>query len=409
VAFINQPTKSTTTIRKFMTEKKQLISPAVDHIQGPHSLPEDEISLMDLLETLLRKRVHVIMVVFIFTLSSIFYAQSITPTYRATIGFLPPSNISLTTYFDLKTYLYTLKTVPKNAYGKPKEEETQREKQQFLFLHFLNTIRSQQFQEKVVIAGNFLQRLAENEPDANMKKVRLDEISQFIRINLVGTLDKTSIFNTTTYLEITGTKPEVMSGFLNSLGDAAIKETAKNIKESLQQEIDFQTNLYSAKLELLDSQIKADRLKKVHYLSEHLEIAKNLGILENNLGAMPFSPLSTSFSEDQWPLWYIYGQRALEQKIAMINSPSYLDQDMPKARELTLKIKALSKIDLSKKNFKPAIISQPSVVSDELISQDKVKIIVIGAAIGLIAGIVLAFLSNVLDHMRARSKSVTLE
>jgi chain length determinant protein (polysaccharide antigen chain regulator) len=384
-----------------MTDKEQLRSYTADHIQGPHSPPEDELRLIDLLETLFRKRVLVIMVVSIFTLTSIFYAQSITPSYRATIGFLPPSNISLTTYFNV---FKALSIEPKNL-----SREIQEEKRKLLFLDFSNTFLSHHFQKKVFIEGNFLKRFAGNEPDANIKKADLDQFSQFIRINRVGNFDESSLLNTTTYFEMTGTKPEVMSSFLNSLAYAAIKETTINIKESLEQKINSQANLYSTKLELLRFQSKENSLKQVRYLSEQLEIAKNLGVLENNLtGSItntPFWVFTSKYDMPFMPLWYLYGQRALEQKLAVIKSRPHLDQGIEGTHELIFKIKNLSQIDMSQNFSKPIIINDLSIAPTNF---SIIAIITTGAVLGLIAGIVLAFLSIALDPIRARSKSVTL-
>lgn len=114
------------------------------------------------------------------------------------------------------------------------------------------------------------------------------------------------------------------------------------------------------------------------------------------------------FSEDLLPLWHLYGQRALEQKLALIKSPPYLERDINGAGELTFKIKALSKINLSQTFLKPAIIIQLSVTPTKQTLTRKIKIIANGAVLGLIAGIVLAFLSNTLDLLRASLKSVTL-
>ena len=71
-----------------MSEKRPQSTVQPEQIQGFNSPAEDELDLIDLLKFLARKKVFILAVTSIFTLFSIFYAQSITPIYRATFGFL---------------------------------------------------------------------------------------------------------------------------------------------------------------------------------------------------------------------------------------------------------------------------------------------------------------------------------
>ena len=71
-----------------MTEEKRQSTAQPEQIQGFNSPAEDELDLIDLLSFLARKKVFILAVTSVFTLFSIFYAQSITPVYRATVGLL---------------------------------------------------------------------------------------------------------------------------------------------------------------------------------------------------------------------------------------------------------------------------------------------------------------------------------
>ena len=79
-----------------MTEKEQQSTIQPEQTQSLHTPAEDEISLTDLLEVLVRKKVLILAITSFSTLIAIFYAQSIPPTYRATIAFLEPQEIFLT-------------------------------------------------------------------------------------------------------------------------------------------------------------------------------------------------------------------------------------------------------------------------------------------------------------------------
>ncbi len=82
-----------------MTEKDRPLPTQPDHIQNSRDTPEDEISLIDAFEVLVRKKILILTVTLVFSSLAIFYAQSITPVYRATIGFLPSDETGLASHF----------------------------------------------------------------------------------------------------------------------------------------------------------------------------------------------------------------------------------------------------------------------------------------------------------------------
>ena len=73
-----------------MTEKEQQPTIQPEQIQIFQTPAEDEISLIDLLKVLIRKKVLILAIISVCTLVAIFYAQNVTPIYKATIGFLEP-------------------------------------------------------------------------------------------------------------------------------------------------------------------------------------------------------------------------------------------------------------------------------------------------------------------------------
>ena len=72
--------------------------------------------------------------------------------------------------------------------------------------------------------------------------------------------------------------------------------------------------------------------------------------------------------------------------------------------ELIFKIEQLSKIDLSKINFTPVIISQPSIPPVNPVNVKKINVIVIGIVLGLFIGILIALLSCLMIQLKERSK-----
>ncbi len=345
---------------------------------------------MGLLEVIARKKILIIFTVFISTLLSILYAQLVTPTYKVVIGFLPPDETSLTAYFPG----YTAEILP--------EDDTP------LFYKFLTIVQSYRLQEKVFIEGNFLKRFVDNSSDINGKRDFM-EINKSIQISTgrkVKIKMAKNLFSKTIYLEMVGTKPEVISDFLNTLAKSANNEVINNTKETIRRQIKARLNKYSAELKNLRYQDKSKRTDKIRLFSENLKIAKKLGILEKNFSSpTAISSLPFVFDEGQrLPIWWLYGQRALEQEINMLKSRPFTDQNIEGAIELNSKIEEWSRVDLSKINFSAAIISPFSIPPAHPIKPNKILVVVIGVAMGLFVGIVLAFLTNSMAQMREKKK-----
>jgi LPS O-antigen subunit length determinant protein (WzzB/FepE family) len=102
----------------------------------------------------------------------------------------------------------------------------------------------------------------------------------------------------------------------------------------------------------------------------------------------------------------LYGQRAIEQELPILKNQPLSDLQIDGATELIFKIEALSKIDLSKFNFEPVIISQPSMPATEP-NEPKGKIIAIGTGLGLFIGLLVIFLSALMVQLREISKLST--
>jgi chain length determinant protein (polysaccharide antigen chain regulator) len=370
-----------------MTEKERPLSPQSEKMQNTHHQPEREISILDLLEVLVRKKVLIFVVASIFTLLSIIYTFSITPVYRATIG-IQPHGKSLASVFSGLTTEFLSEV--SGSLGGPL-------KQNYMFNKFITEFLSYSNQEKVFIEGKFLQRFVTNNPNIDMRKGVVQEIYRTI---LASDKETGSSTQAVTF-EMKGTKPEVISDFLNSLADLAKSKVEFDVKESVQKGIIARLEMYSVELEKIRSIEKAEKADQIRHFSGNLEIAKNLGILDNNFGG-PKTNISLSLG--RFPIWYLYGQRALEQELKVLERREVSDQYIEETAELGYKIAYLSKIDLSKIKFEPVIISRHSIPPINPINLKKLQIIGIGVVLGLIIGILFAFVSNSLVQLKKGSK-----
>jgi LPS O-antigen subunit length determinant protein (WzzB/FepE family) len=402
-----------------MTEKEVPLPSEPYQAQNFKHEPEDEINLLHMLEFLVRKKALIFFTTATFVVLSIFYAYSVTPIYRATIGF-QPSGKHLISFFPNFAF-EILPNVSKDKNGALVV------KNDYLLNKFIAELQSYANQEEVFIKGKFHERFVANNPKVDIKKKIVREIYRSIHVSRTnGGFGKNGqgLAPTVVHYDMKGINPELASDYLNSLADWVKNKVEFDVKELIQHEAKDYINVYSEQLNYelsLKRQENEDRIRSFTY---NLEIAKNLGVLENNFDH--FKPDSSIFyerimsgrdshlasSREQtkgknditWPAWYLYGQLALEQELNMMGGRSVAVSYSRRFIELNSNIEYLSNIDLSKMNLEPVIISQPSIPPARPINIKRMNIIAIGIGLGLFIGILIASLSFLMSHLKERSK-----
>ena len=167
-------------------------------------------------------------------------------------------------------------------------------------------------------------------------------------------------------------------------------------------------------------------------------IAKNLGIKNNNfskqsnskshfgintvtipllLGEKTHLEASIDVRDNTFPIWFLYGEKALQQEI--IKLKSNLNQKIIKQKhklkqanieglaENEIALKQFQAIDLSLIKVNVATISQPSIPPTKSIEPEKIKIIASGMALGLFISIIMAFLINAIEQSRTKNTPST--
>jgi len=381
-----------------MTEKNRQSTVQPKQTQGFNSPAEDELDLIDLLNFLARKKFFILAITSIFTLFSIFYAQSITPVYRATVGLLDPkesfSSISVLEQLGLDKVNHQT-TKPLN-----------------IFERFLFNIKSHEFKKEVFVNGGFQKKVSHE------TAIDTDQ-------SVSATYNSTKIVKRDgdTYLELEGSQPKVMLEFLTALVEAAKENVNTEIKDKARSFIRTRINNLSAKIEELHQKItvqeqiekekKAEKkAKEIGRLSKALDMAKRMGIKNNNFD----KPDNGSA-----PVWFRYGELALQQKMRSLR---YTKEATPNTKNLSiekakLKLKKLqrgikslrSKEKAKLKKFQTADLTllKFKVVTIGKYNYYPVKpnqtfmIVVIGVAFGLFISIFMAFL---IELKQLRTKEI---
>tara|TARA_Y100001960_G_scaffold124606_1_gene132859 strand:- start:129 stop:1019 length:891 start_codon:yes stop_codon:yes gene_type:complete len=191
-----------------------------------------------------------------------------------------------------------------------------------IFERFLVNIKSYKFKQGVFVKGGFQKKLS--------RETGIDTDQSVSEINSSTKIVKRDGID---YLELEGSKPKVMLEFLTTLVKAAkenvntkINEiqrfTVKTIINNLSTQIEELHQKMAIEIEDLQRKIaekeqtetekKAlEKAKEIARLSEALDMAKSMGIKNNNFDKRN----SSSF-----PLWFRYGGLALQQEIMRLRS-----------------------------------------------------------------------------------------
>ena len=377
--------------------------------------PEDEISLLDLLEVLIRKKVLIIAITFIFTLLSIFYAQSRTPTYKATIGFLEPQ----------ETFTSALPPeIAKNLSGHKDVAKDKTSKMSAAnpspFSMFLSKITSYKLKKEVFEKGNFLKQFYGEGSIVNLETAVL-AIHDSISISKEKEDENLPSFERPVYLEMTGTKPVAMSEFLNALAQSSMQDVTKEIKALTGFLVDTEINRIAIEVDTARTLSIAKKEQDILRFSEALEIAKNLRVTEHNFGIQKNSsfqfgvlndtvaesignPLTVEIQDTSLPIWFLFGEKALQQELEVLKSKKN-GISLPGMAESQVMLKELKSIDPSSLKIKVVTISQPSIPPTTPVKPNKIVIIAIGMVLGLFLGVIIAFIRNSMDQLRKEQAS----
>jgi len=365
-----------------MTEIKRQSTTQPEQTQGFNSPAEDELRLIDLLKFLAKKKVLILAVTSFCTLFSIFYAQSTTPIYRATVGFLDHNEkFSSLSIFEQLDPEIANKFISSNA------------KPSAIFERFLVNIKSYKFKQGVFVKGGFQKKFSSETVSDTDQSVS----ETYSSAKLVERKD-----NGLTYLIMDGLKPKVMLEFLTVLAEAAKENVNAEINEIQRSAVKTRINNFSSKIEELQQQQVAEKnpteteiKKRIAELSDNLAIAKNLGIKNNNFG---------KGYDSTWPLWFQYGELALQQEIIQLRSR---EKELPNTKNLAiekLKLQMSQIADLPLLKFKVATISEHSYAL--LKPYQPWAIVGFGLAFGLFISIFMAFLID-LTQLGAKETPTT--
>ena len=374
-----------------------------DSTQSFPNVPEDEISLFDVIGILGKKKVLILFITLIFTLVATCYSFWLTPLYKARVGLFPLSEA---------------------------EDLDVTEATKVVFRLYIDRILSYRYQREIFDRENFLEKFVDDVNDTAGPDYNLQEIHDSIKTS-TGVLDRNAV--SPVYIKMEGSKPKVMSDFLNMLTKGDIQEEGiDKLIDRTKKLYNQLINQYNPKIQHLRAKAKLDRLNKISELEEadkrkrkeildeidryrfkekiyrldriekltrFLTIARNLGIKDRK-----FSDVHTR----DIPLWHSYGESGLEAEIEELKSRTNDDPYTKGITTLQSKLavnvfdgKTFDEVKRLLRKLPPTrltFVSYPSIPPLHPIEPNKYIIIFSGFVLGLITGIMAAFIKCAMEN-----------
>ena len=252
---------------------------------------------------------------------------------------------------------------------------------------FLTRLASKKNQTDIFINGNFLTKFN------TLDEIITDDISYaqgslssiLIQRPLLKNKEIESMFldEKPYVISIEGANPAALSEYLVALLNVSDKQTIDELEKARKQKINYKINQLISKIKLLEDQTKADRFSEIQRIKENdgkkisdindsisreiekhrnnrlneiqvlidsASLAKSLGVFENNFNQITMAPVyysTAGLSQDPseagdnqgenerkielFPKWYLYGEKALLQKIKVLENRI---SDSPLTKEL---------------------------------------------------------------------------
>ena len=310
----------------------------------------DEIDLRALFNSLVARKFLIAGLTGFVTVVAILIALNLTPTYQVTSSFTSPNESSVISINKLGMIAETKESV---------------------FSSFLTQLSSKDLQRELFFKGDYVTKFnADNAP--------IDDVDVFITDTIKSVevqspnlnkkdMDLGFLTELPYSVSIEGNSPEAMSAYLNSLVvladsktiNALIKLNELKISNRLE-EISLERDLLieqaekdrfsqierikeedAQKIRQLNDQIeraryqaKQSRLNQIVVLIDAAKLANSLGIIENNFklikGDGASSDLTIAIGENKdLPEWYLYGEKALTQRVELLQNRTSDDPFIP--------------------------------------------------------------------------------
>jgi len=343
---------------------------------------ESNINIMAIWQLLVNKKQIILASVLMASMISILYVMFVSPVYKATVEIVPPTNHNLYKISDLSK---TEKIDLENAYAL-----------------FNKNLRSHSMMHEFFNKNNVAEVIRTN-----------DNVDGTIDISVTSFISRVSVKNNIRnqnilYLSLELPDPKLAASLANEYVEMVDAATVNQIIDRSLESMTF----------VLDHKRKAAKQYRENWiakLEEAATIARVAGIdsnvtraliTQNNISSPDYSIQGRVESIERHPLYY-RGARLLEAEINALRLRANDDKFVNMLQELSLSIEKLQSIKSNHEvlsSIRTSSISKAAVPAKKPIYPKTKLIVLLSSMIGLVIGIILVLLTNIIRPIHEISK-----
>jgi len=337
---------------------------------------DDEIDLFELIESLWKEKVLIVLITAVITLIGLLYALLATPTYEAKVELLPPaiSDIAELNKFDIL---------------KPIQTQTQ------IFTEFLSILKSNQLSKKFLQEEGVMKSLFEKEITQQEAIEELDKMMQ-LELPKKGPKNEASF-------KLQFNDAELAAKFANQLVDLAIKLYRSDISLAFDSERDQRIKKLNDKKSSLIA-THDDRLnQEITKLKEAYLIAKKLDIIEPRESKDQTVKTESQSSVITEEMRYLYSQgtKALNAEIEIVNQRKKNLSMVNGLIDIEQALSLLNTASFDASKVMPITIDLTAETPEDHIKPKRTLIVILSVVIGGFLGIIFVLIRNAVRNRKA--------
>ncbi len=349
---------------------------------------EDEIDLIEIFKIIYKRKVLVFIVAAFFAMISIIYSLAVSPVYKAEAFFFPPALSDMQALNVLRSQDAEKKDIDRSG-------NLNVEKVYDVFNRNLSSrsLRRSFFENSAVIEQVKGRGFADSSDEKLFQK-----FSKAISVNR----DKKNKDNSS--LSVEWGDPVIAAQWANDFSSLAQKATvnyfAMNLKSAVENRIqDIEYEIASKRK--IAQQRREDRiaiLEEAASIAKSLDIQKGGPTFDKSINAIGSEKKAQLLTSDHL---YYRGDKALLVEADVLRKRKSDDAFILDLRDLQEELDRLHSISINQSELRAATVDQPAYPPEQHIKPKRTLIVILGTFLGLIVGVLVAFLLNAIHSYRA--------
>ncbi len=349
---------------------------------------DDEIDLIELCKIIYKRKSLILIIAAFFTMMSVIYSLAVAPVYKADTFFFPPA------LSDIQALnIAWFQDVEKNS-----DKRSDKIDIETVYNVFNRNLNSRSLQRSFFDSNDVPQQFKMHGVVGSSDEKLFQKFSRFISVSR----DKKNKDNSS--LSVEWSDPVIAAQWANDFAYLAERATvnyfAMNLKSAVDNRVrDIEYEIASKRK--IAQQRREDKiavLEEAASIAKSLDIHKGASIYENSQKEGAIGKQNQLLTSESL---YYRGDKALLVEADVLRKRKSDDAFILDLRDLQEELDRLHSININQKELRAATVDQSAYPPEQHIKPKRTLIVVLGAILGLMVGVLIAFLVNAVHSYRA--------